>query len=98
MTARFDDLIKSLALHIREELSKVDEIASIDFDISIDGRAHDGELKIKYSLGSNYGTGGLVTGGRLEPVITEYLRRFGWDSRNKPLELSYSGETTESEA
>lgn len=98
MTAKFDDIIKSLALYIREELSKVDEISSIDFEVSIEGRAHDGELKIKYSLGSTYSNGGLVTGGRLEPVITEYLRRFGWDSRNKPLELSYSGETQESEA
>lgn len=95
---KFDDLIKSLALHIREELSKVEEISSIDFEVSIDGRAHDGELKIKYSLGSTYGSGGLVTGGRLEPVITEYLRRFGWDRRNKPLELSYDGEITETEA
>lgn len=95
---KYDDLIKSLALHIREELSRVDEISLIDFTLSIDGRAHDGELKIKYSLGSSYRAGGCVEGGRLEPVINEYLRRFGWDYRNKPLELTFDGETKKSEA
>ena len=88
----YDQMVKNLAQFLRDELSPLDEISSLDFSIMIDGRVHDGELKIEYHLGSTYSTGGLVKGGDLPRVVEEYKRRFGWDKRNKPLMLGYNGE------
>lgn len=88
----YEQTIKELAAYIRAELSVIDEIASLDFDIYISGRLHDGELKIKFSVGGTYSTGGKVEGGSIDAVIKEYKRRFGWDKRNQPLELSFAPE------
>lgn len=86
----YEQTIKELAAYVRSELSVIDEIPKLDFDIEIDGRLHDGELKIKFSVGSVYETGGKVEGGSIDAVLQEYKRRFGWDQRNQPLELSFS--------
>lgn len=86
----FDETIKNLAIYVREQLAQVDEIHSINFSIDISGRAHDGELKVKYEIGTSYSDGGTVKGPILDVVLTEYLRRFGWDKRNQPLELSFT--------
>lgn len=86
----YDQMVKNLAMFLRDELKQVDdEISSLDFEISIDGRVHDGELKIEYKLGSSYSSGGQVSGGDLPKVIAEYKRRFGWDKRNQPLMLTF---------
>lgn len=87
----YDQMVKNLAQFLRDELRQLDEISSLDFEISIDGRVHDGELKIEYKLGSSYSTGGLVKGGDLPRVVDEYKRRFGWDKRNQPLMLTNDG-------
>lgn len=86
----YEDSIKELALYLRDELQQVEDISKLDFTIDISGRVHDGELSIKFELGSAYSTGGQVSGGRIEAVLAEYMRRFGWDKRNKPLELSFA--------
>lgn len=91
--ANFDEHIKQLAIFVREELAKVDSIHTVDFSIDISGRTHDGELNIEYGIGGTYSTGGKVKGGKLEAIIREYKRRFGWDEINKPLALSFNGET-----
>lgn len=88
----YEQTIKELAAYVRAELSVINEISSLDFDIDISGRLHDGELKIKFSVGSTYSTGGKVEGGSIDAVLKEYKRRFGWDKRNQPLELSFSPE------
>lgn len=88
----YEQTIKELAAYVRSEVSVIDEISSLDFDIDISGRLHDGELKIRFSLGGTYSTGGKVEGGSIDAVIKEYKRRFGWDKRNQPLELSFSPE------
>lgn len=85
----YRECVKEMAAYIRSELNQVEEIHSIDFELSIDGRNHDGELKIEFRLGSQYNAGGVVKGGDLEKVVLEYKRRFGWDQRNQPLELSF---------
>lgn len=97
MTKSYEVTIKEMARYLREELQQIEEINQLDFEISIDGRVHDGDLSIKFKLGSSYGTGGMVEGGDLEAVLVEYMRRFGWDKRNKPLELSFSPATTDEE-
>ena len=93
----FDEMVKNLAIHVREQLKQVEDISSINFSVDISGRAHDGELKIKYEIGSTYQDGGCVKGPKLDIVIEEYLRRFGWDKRNQPLELTFAPEPVETD-
>lgn len=87
---QFDNMIKDLAVHIRNELSQIEEISKIQFSIEIYGRTHDGELRVRYEIGSSYQDGGVVKGPKLDVVLKEYLRRFGWDKRNQPLEITFS--------
>jgi hypothetical protein len=91
----FDEMIKNLAIHVRDDLKQVEAISSLNFSIEVTGRVHDGDLKIKYSIGSAYSNGGEVKGGALDPVLTEYKRRFGWDQRHQPLCISFDGGTNE---
>ncbi len=91
---KFDAMIKELALHVRERLNKVESIPKIEFSIDISGRPHDGDLRIKYEIGSTYSDGGAVKGSKLEIVIDEYMRRFGWDKQNQPLCISFDGTET----
>jgi hypothetical protein len=89
---KFDAIIKELALHVRDRLKVSEDISRIQFSIDISGRAHDGDLNIKYEVGSTYQDGGVVKGPKLEIVLDEYLRRFGWDQQNQPLCISFTGE------
>lgn len=88
----YETTIKEIAAYIRSELNVIEELPSLQFSIDISGRVHDGELQIKFELGGSYSVGGLVKGGSIDAVIKEYKRRFGWDQRNQPLELSFSPE------
>ena len=88
----YNQMVKNLAIFLRDELKQIEEISSLDFEITIDGRVHDGELRIEYKLGNSYGPGGQVRGGDIAKVVDEYKRRFGWDQRNQPLELTFQGE------
>ncbi len=95
---KFDVMVKELALHVRERLNKVESIPRIEFTVDISGRTHDGDLKIKYEVGSAYNDGGAVKGSKIEIVLDEYMRRFGWDQQNQPLCISFDGtETTQEE-
>lgn len=89
---KFDALIKELAIHVRERLSNVESIHSVYFSIDVSGRVHDGDLEVKFEVGSPYSEGGRVKGAQLEVVLDEYMRRFGWDKRNQPLCISFSPE------
>lgn len=93
MPKAYEETIKEIAGYIRDELKHIEELHSLDFEITVDGRVHDGHLNIKFALGYSHGVGGKVEGGVLEEVLIEYMRRFGWDKRNKPLELSFDGKT-----
>lgn len=95
---RFDALIQELAIHVRDRLKVLEDLSSLDFEIEVSGRVHDGDLRINYQIGSTYNEGGVVKGPRLEVVIDEYLRRFGWDMRNQPLCISFDGTTQEPES
>ena len=91
----YEESIKEMARYIRNNLQPIEELSSINFELSINGRPHDGELRIQFKLGSTYEPGGVVKAGNLDAVISEYQRRFGWDKRHKPLELSFNGETAQ---
>lgn len=85
----YEEDVKDIAVYVREELKGIESISSMSLDIEISGRVHDGELKIKFTLGSTYSSSGSVSGGNIEAVLLEYKRRFGWDKRHQPLELTF---------
>lgn len=87
----YDQMVRNLAVFLRDELKQIDEISSLDFEITIDGRVHDGDLNIAFKLGSSYSDGGVVRGGDLARVVDEYKRRFGWDRRNTVLCIGFDG-------
>jgi len=89
MTKAYEETIKEIASFIRDQLKPIEEVHSLSFGIDISGRVHDGSLKIQFRLGTPYDTGGEVKGGSVEEVLIEYMRRFGWDRRNQPLELTF---------
>lgn len=81
----FEVALKEIVKDIRAELSTVESISSLDFDIDVSGRVHDGDINIEFRIGSSYSHGGQVKGGSITAVVSEYKRRFGWDERNTPL-------------
>jgi hypothetical protein len=81
----FETALKEIVKDMREELTSVESISSINFEIDVSGRVHDGDINIEFRIGSSYGTGGQVKGGSIAAVVSEYKRRFGWDKRNIPL-------------
>ena len=89
-TTPIEEFVKSLAGSIRAELKGIETLPEFYFDISISGRVHTGELKIEFRLGENTWTNN-VKGGALRPVIVEFMRRYGWDRANAPLQLTYDG-------
>lgn len=90
----YEEVIKEMAAYIRNELQQLEDVSSLDFNIMIDGRVHDSELRITFEIGSAYGKGGVVKGGSVDAVLREYMRRFGWDLKHQPLMLSHSSEET----
>lgn len=70
---------------LRKRLAAANIGGSFTLNISIDGRIQDGEVRCEYRLCKNYGTD--TKGHSLDPVITEFLRRQGWEETNAPLAL-----------
>lgn len=68
---------------IREQLAAAD-IGYMDLTINVKGRT-ESDLQIAYRVSANWDT--HAEGGTLEAVLTECLRRKGWERRNAPLEL-----------
>lgn len=58
-----------------------------EFTIKATGRVRDGEVEIKFSLGEN-GYTNNVSGDKVEAVVTEYLRRIGWQKAHEYLALT----------
>lgn len=91
----YEEVIKEMAAYIRNELQQLEDVSSLDFNIMINGRVHDSELKITFEIGSTYSKGGVVSGGSVDAVLHEYMRRFGWDLKHQPLMLSHSATNEE---
>jgi hypothetical protein len=84
-----EEIFKQAAIGVRDQLADMDSLYSFNLRLEADGHVHQGDLNITIRLGSNsYSTGVEVN--RLEPVVTEYMRRNGWDDANAPLCLSYN--------
>jgi hypothetical protein len=73
---------------IRARLQQCENLPSFELNISAKGRVHDGDVTISYSLEEYYGE--AVKGGRVEPVLIEFTRRYGWRRENAPVCLSYT--------
>lgn len=58
-------------------------------DIEVRGRVHSGQLKIEFSIGSEYGDTGSAKGSNLDNALEEYVRRMNWNKRNQPLMIGY---------
>jgi len=91
----FEQSLIDKVREIRESLKEAESISQLALTIEVSGRTHEGELEIKFELGSQYSTGGIVKGGNLDQVVREYKRRFGWDEAHDPLMISFSPERTD---
>jgi len=84
-----EEIFKQTAIGVRDQLADMDSLYSFNLRLEADGHVHQGDINITIKLSSGtYSTG--VEGNRLEPVVTEYMRRNGWDDANAPLCLSYN--------
>lgn len=92
--ARLEIALVEAIKSIRSHLQRCEDLRDFEMTIEASGRLHEGEVKITYNLGSYYNS--AVKGGRLEPVITEFARRHGWQKANAPVCLTFS-ETVERE-
>jgi hypothetical protein len=70
---------------MREDIANLEDPPSyLNFNIEVDGRVLDGDLEIKFSFdGGSYKS--VTRGGNLANVVDEYLRRYGWNSKNDAL-------------
>lgn len=83
-----DNLHREIILataNLRKRLADADLGGTFTLNIVVSGRIQDGEVKCEYKLCRNYGPD--TKGHSLDPVITELLRREGWEERNAPLTL-----------
>jgi hypothetical protein len=84
----FEQQIEQEIRRIRDELQQHEEISAFQFTITAEGRVHDGEVKITYSLDHPYESFTRVNGSRAQPVISEYVRRLTWNKVHEPLSIS----------
>jgi hypothetical protein len=87
-TLKLEAALATAPLEIRRRLAQCESMSSFELVIRAEGRVHDGDIKITYTLGDYYGAG-TSKGGRLEPVIVECLRRYGWVQANEPTCLTF---------
>lgn len=86
MTALLHTVFTDAINEYRKELADANiECNTFEISVSASGRVQDGDVKITYECGPQYGN--AVKGGTLEAVVEEYLRRNGWDRRHAPLAL-----------
>lgn len=78
---RLVDFLKSL----RQRIASNTTSTGIIFQIRASGRVNEGEMEVTFSLENNYDSKADVSGGDLEQVVVEYMRRFDWQKANQPL-------------
>ena len=83
-----EDTVLSITKLLREIFDQ-ENIASINFLIQAEGRVR-GDLKITYKLTDANYDGNSVKGAQLVPILEEFFRRRGWQSKNDPKELPYN--------
>jgi hypothetical protein len=85
--------VKKVAFLIQREMKKPENISRFTLHIEADGRI-DGDIKIEYRICVNYES--IVCGDSVGPVLTEVMRRKGWDDTHRPVMISHvNGEVVE---
>lgn len=85
MTAFRAELL-SLAKYVRDSLREVGDLDSFKLEIEIEGRVHEGDIRINLALKHPYKYGfDISTASDLDALLEEFKRRFGWVKRNAPL-------------
>jgi len=80
----FEIALIKVITDMKEQLSSIDD-SYLSFNMHVNGRV-DGDIKIDFSVSKGYGSDGVnATGGKLEAVVTEYIRRVSWGTRHAPL-------------
>lgn len=77
---------------LRERLAEAcPECSDFIFEIRAQGRVLDGDLKVEFRLERRYDSEVNVSGGSLDSVEDEFIRRHLWRSRNAALCLPKVG-------
>lgn len=78
-------------LHLQSELRGANIGGSFVFELQAHGRCQDtGNVRVEFALAKDYvGDSSTVKGNDLEPVLDEFLRRYGWAKANQPLMLTH---------
>jgi hypothetical protein len=89
----FEGALKREIKRLREKLKPAADEGVLSsngfqFEITASGRILDGEVKVEYTLSEMYGDN-RVHGRDTAAVTDEFLRRMGWNSVNKPLEIAF---------
>jgi len=80
----FEGQVMAIVKDIRERLAVLTDTNTFDFHIKASGRVNDGDVEIKFTLGTLYGSN-HCEGGQLFAVVEEYMRRHGWNKAHAPL-------------
>lgn len=80
----FEEIVRQKIEKIREELAQNTNTCEFRLDIEASGRVNDGTVSIRYTLGASY-SGSNASGGRVDPVVEEYIRRVAWAKTNDAL-------------
>lgn len=84
----FEEEVIELVNSIRGLIALDDDAPNyFSFSVVAEGRVRDGEVQIRFKLGeSDYQK--IVTGDDVQAVVTEYLRRIGWQKAHDYLALA----------
>lgn len=86
----FEADFKHMMQQARERFAARDA-TEMHVEVQVNGPVH-GDLKIKYTVGTDRYDNDKTTSYSFEPAIEELFRRKGWNKRNTPEALTYVGD------
>ena len=85
----FEKAVVAEVKRVREILQRNESLSHFVFNIHAEGRIHDGEARIKFSLGQYSDS---VSANNVDAAVREYMRRNGFDTLNSGLVLTGPGD------
>lgn len=89
----FEGAVKREVKAIREAIKACETVSEFRLTVTASGPINDGEVEITYEIAKN-SYSGAVKGNNVRECLSEFMRRHGWDSVNKPVAISYNGLST----
>ena len=83
----FEGAVKREVKRVREQLQKLNDLASFRMEIVAHGRVHEGDVKLKFIVGKEYG--GEVSGDNMRAVLEEFMRQHGWKKAHDPVAITF---------